>query len=182
MTSDAKDLVEMGSFDPRILIDLRYATANNFTGHKVYSSVHCYLLPTVAQRLSRIQSKLEAMGLGLKIYDAFRPKSAQAKFWELVPDERYVANPAKGSRHTRGTTVDLTLVDKDGNELEMPTPFDEFSERAHRNYMGCSQAAIDNRALLERLMVEEEFEPLPTEWWHFDIVGWRSYKELDLEF
>lgn len=175
-------LIEIKTINNRILLDIRYATENNFTGHRVYSVEHCYVLPIVAEKLSRIQNKLEALGLGLKIYDAFRPKSAQLKFWELVPDERYIANPAKGSRHTRGTTVDVTLVDKEGQELEMPTPFDDFSESAHRNNMECSTTAIQNRALLERMMVEEDFEPLPTEWWHFDLKDWRSYPELDLEF
>jgi D-alanyl-D-alanine dipeptidase len=176
------ELVDIQSVNPSIVIDMRYATENNFTGHKVYSAAVCYALPMVAEKLSRIQTQLENQGLGLKVYDCFRPKSAQKKFWELVPDERYVANPAKGSRHTRGTTVDLTLVDKAGKELEMPSAFDDFSEKAHRNYMECSKEAIQNRELLERMMVNEGFEPLPTEWWHFDLIGWRSHHELDLEF
>lgn len=176
------ELVELKQVNAKIRIDLRYATENNFTGHKVYSTEHCYVLPIVAEKLSRIQTRLEQQGLGLKVYDGYRPKSAQAQFWALVPDERYVANPAKGSRHTRGTTVDVTLVDNNGDELEMPTAFDDFSEKAHRNNMSCSHAAVQNRALLEKMMVDEGFEPLPTEWWHFDLIGWRSYKELDLEF
>lgn len=182
MNNNNETLVNIKQVNPRILIDMRYATSNNFTGHRVYSKDICLALPIVADKLSRIQTELEKQGLGLKVYDCFRPKSAQQKFWELVPDERYVSNPAKGSRHTRGTTVDLTLVDRDGNELEMPSGFDDFSEKAHRSFMACSAKAVRNRALLEKLMVSEGFEPLPTEWWHFDLTGWRSYPELELEF
>lgn len=177
-----KPLVNIQQTHPRIRIDMRYATTNNFTGHRVYSADVCLTLPIVGEKLARIQTKLEQQELGLKVYDCFRPKSAQQKFWDLVQDERYVSNPAKGSRHTRATAVDLTLVDKDGNELEMPSVFDDFSEKSHRNFMACTPAAIKNRALLEKLMVAEGFEPLTTEWWHFDLASWRSYPELDLEF
>jgi len=175
-------LINITQAHPRIRVDMRYATDNNFTGQTVYSADVCLARPVVVDKLSRIQTKLEMQGLGLKVYDCFRPKSAQQKFWDLVQDERYVFNPAKGSRHTRGTAVDLTLVDKFGNELEMPSVFDDFSEKSHRSFMACSPTAIQNRALLERMMVDEGFEPLPTEWWHFDLVGWRSFAELDLEF
>jgi D-alanyl-D-alanine dipeptidase len=175
-------LVDISKVNSDIVIDMRYATENNFTNTVVYGDNVCYALPNVAAKLSNVQKALEEKGLGLKVYDCFRPKSAQQKFWDLVPDEKYVSNPAKGSRHTRGTTVDVTLVDKDGNELEMPSEFDDFTEKAHRTYKDCSEKAKENSQLLEDLMVKEGFEPLPTEWWHFDLEGWRDYSEIDYEF
>jgi D-alanyl-D-alanine dipeptidase len=104
----------------------------------------------------------------LKVYDCYRPPEVQKKFWALVPDERYVANPVKGSKHSLGAAVDLTLVDRRGRELEMPTRYDDFTERAHRDYMKLPRRAIRNRALLREVMVRHGFVPLPTEWWHFD--------------
>jgi len=98
----------------------------------------------------------------------------------LVPDERYVSDPRKGGRHTRGTAVDLTLVTKDGQELPMPSAFDDFSEKAHRNYMGATPEEIGNRELLQTVMEKHGFIGLPTEWWHFDLVGWENYPPIDI--
>jgi D-alanyl-D-alanine dipeptidase len=102
--------------------------------------------------------------------------------WEVLPDSNYVANPAKGSRHNRGAAVDLTLVDRNGKELEMPTGFDDFTERAHRNYSGGSAQALKNRQLLEDVMKKYGFIPLATEWWHFDAPGWDKFSILDVPF
>jgi D-alanyl-D-alanine dipeptidase len=120
------------------------------------------------------------MGLGLKVWDGFRPMAAQWKFWELVPDERYVSDPRKGGRHTRGTAVDLTLITKEGQELLMPSEFDDFSEKAHRDYKEAPLEAIWNRELLREVMESHGFEGLPSEWWHFDLKGWKDYPPLDL--
>lgn len=163
------DFVDVARMEPGIRVDLRYATAQNFTGQVVYPpSARCYLRARVAQRLQAVQRDLATQGLGLKVFDCYRPLSVQRRFFALVPDERYVANPAKGSRHNKGAAVDLTLVDAAGVELAMPTPFDDFSERAHRDYTALPQAAIENRGRLEAAMVRHGFVPLPTEWWHFD--------------
>jgi D-alanyl-D-alanine dipeptidase len=116
------------------------------------------------------------------MYDCYRPLSVQKKFWALVPDERYVANPAKGSRHNRGMAVDLTVVDREGRELAMPTPYDDFTERAHRDFMNLSPEQLRNRELLEKVMVKHGFEPFPTEWWHFDFKGWEAYPVMDTPF
>jgi D-alanyl-D-alanine dipeptidase len=139
-------------------------------------------LSCTARRLSQVQQDLERQGLGLKVYDCYRPLSVQKKFWALVPDERYVADPAKGLRHNRGAAVDLTLVDAKGDELPMPTPYDDFTDKAHRDAKDVQPEAVRNRQILERAMVRHGFIPLPTEWWHFDGPGWESYPVLDIPF
>jgi D-alanyl-D-alanine dipeptidase len=174
------ELVNVQSFIPGIQVDLKYATKDNFTGQVVYNFQCCLLLKDVAQKLSEVQAELETKGLSLKIWDGFRPVAAQCKFWELVPDERYVSNPKKGGRHTRGTAVDVTLITKDGQELLMPSSFDDFSEKAHRDYMGASDEAIKNRELLREIMEKHGFIGIPTEWWHFDLVDWKNYLPLDI--
>lgn len=176
-----KDLVEVTNVSPRIRLDIRYATPNNFTGKKVYSSQRCFLRRKTAERLHLVQLMLEKQGLGLKIYDAYRPLSVQKDFWNLVPDPNFVANPIEGSKHNRGASVDLTLVDSMGKELPMPTDFDEFSEKASRKFHGCSKEARKNRELLEKAMTAQGFIPFEHEWWHFDDPEWEDYPILDLD-
>ncbi len=174
------ELVDVQAAIPQIQIDLKYATADNFTGQIVYDFQTCLLLKEAVLRLQRVQAELETMGLGLKIWDGFRPMAAQWKFWELVPDERYVSDPRKGGRHTRGTAIDLTLITKEGQELPMPTGFDDFSEKAHRDYMGATKEEIANRELLQLIMERHGFIGLPTEWWHFDLVGWEKHPPIGM--
>ena len=165
---------------PGLKLDIRYATANNFTGRALYGAPRCMLRPAVVERLARAQQAAAAQGLGLKVFDCYRPLAVQRAMWTLVPDERYVADPAKGSRHNRGAAVDLTLVDATGRELAMPTAFDDFSARAHRDYQDLPAATLANRALLERIMQDAGFSGLATEWWHFDADGWERYEILDV--
>ena len=127
-------MIDMHRRNPRILLEIRYATANNFTHTALYDRPECWLNGVAAARLDAVQKELETQGLGLKVWDCYRPLSVQKKFWALVPDERYVANPAKGSRHNRGAAVDLTLVGAGGSELLMPTAHDDFTTRAHRDF------------------------------------------------
>lgn len=175
-------IVDVTEVDPRILIDLRYATDQNFTHQVLYpAEMRCQLRRSVAERLRRVQDRLVARGLGLKLYDGLRPMAVQRTMWSIMPDSRYVADPAKGSRHNRGTAVDVTLVDLNGRELEMPTPYDDFTEAAHRDYAGGSATARANRALLEEVMAAEGFTGLSTEWWHFDAPQWRDYPLVDDE-
>ncbi len=173
------ELINLQSFIPQIQIDLKYATDDNFTGQIVYNFNSCLLVKKAALQLRKVQAELELMGLSLKVWDGFRPMEAQWKFWELVPDERYVSDPRKGGRHTRGTAVDLTLITKSGKELLMPSDFDDFSDKAHRNYMKASEEAINNRKILEEVMLKNGFTGLATEWWHFDLIGWEDYPPLD---
>ncbi|MES2199286.1 MAG: M15 family metallopeptidase [Chlamydiota bacterium] len=172
-------LVDIKLISANIQVDLKYATADNFTGQVVYDFQDCFVSREVALRLSDVQAELEMMGLGLKIWDGFRPMAAQWKFWELVPDERYVSNPLKGGRHTRGTAVDVTLVTKDHKELVMPSAFDDFSEKAHRNYKEGSEESLKNSFLLQEVMERHGFIGMPTEWWHFDLIGWESFPPID---
>lgn len=181
----AGPLVSIVAVNPNIRLDIRYATKNNFTHEVVYKKAVAYVLKAVADKLDAVQRELEKQGLGLKVFDAYRPMQAQEKFWQVLPDERYVLNPKNGGgRHTRGTAVDVTLVDlKTGHELEMPTPFDEFSERAHGDYTtGLSAAAIRNRALLRDVMATHGFLAESAEWWHFDLDGWQQYPVLSIDF
>jgi D-alanyl-D-alanine dipeptidase len=180
--SDNYGLVNMARRNPRILREMRYATAENFTGRRIYQAAECWLNGVAAARLDGVQQELEKQGLGLKVWDCYRPLSVQRVFWSILPDERYVANPAKGSRHNRAAAVDLTLVDAQGRELPMPTRHDDFSPRAHRDYRDLPAETIANRDLLEKAMARHGFQGLPTEWWHFDSEGWESFPLLDVDF
>ena len=176
-------LVDLEKKIPNVVLDIKYATEDNFTHKVVYPAAKAYLVKEAAQALCKVQEELNEEGLGLKVFDGYRPLSVQVKFWQLVPDERYVADPKKGSRHNRGCAVDCTLIClKDGKELEMPTPFDDFTEKAHRDYMNISENVKSNRDKLEEIMKKNGFIGLPTEWWHFDYQGWENYALLDKTF
>lgn len=173
-------LVDVLELEPSIRVDIRYATPENFTGKVLYPVNRCLLRRPVAERLAGVQRALRGRGLALKVWDCYRPLSIQRELWALVPDPRYVADPVKGSRHNRGAAVDLTLVDGSGAELEMPTGYDDFSERAHRGHAGASPRAAANSALLESALARAGFAGLATEWWHFDADGWREYPLEDV--
>lgn len=178
------NLIEIKKINPTIKLDIRYATANNFTGKVIYPSARCFLEKEVAKALDAVQKELNSMGYGLKIFDGYRPLSVQKIFWKIYPDEKYVANPAKGSKHNRGTAVDLTLIDtKSGKELKMPSEFDEFSSRANRNYTKMENVtAKHNCKLLEFVMEKHGFIGLTSEWWHFDYKNWKKYPIQDISF
>ncbi|MBN1349951.1 M15 family metallopeptidase [candidate division KSB1 bacterium] len=172
--------IDITRLDSTFVIDVRYATENNFTGEAVYPLAKVALRQTPAESLVAVQRELKSMGLGLKVFDGYRPLSVQKRFWEILPDSRYVADPKIGSRHNRGAAVDVTLVDSTGKELELPTEFDDFSERAHSNAEDCSAIARTNRELLKRVMENHGFKQLKTEWWHFDFTGWESFEIVDI--
>lgn len=177
---EAKEkLVDIHSVHPNIRVDIRYATPDNFTKGILYPLNRCLLQEDAAQALARAQDLLEQEGLGLKVWDCYRPLSIQKKLWAIVPDDRYVADPAKGSRHNRGAAVDVTLVDALGQELSMPTGYDDFSERAHRDFQDLPKTALANRAKLEETLKAQGFEGLPTEWWHFDGPNWKKHALRD---
>jgi len=176
------DFVNLQKIDVTIRLDIRYATKDNFTKKVVYPEAKCVLRRPVAEALARVQNSLKLQGMGLKMFDCYRPLSVQKIFWALVPDERYVADPKKGSKHNRGAAVDLTLVDNAGNEMEMPSQYDDFSEKAHRTYKGATKKAKKNSKRLEAIMVKEGFLPIPNEWWHYDYKGWEKYEIADVPF
>lgn len=165
---------------PDVVLDLRYATTNNFTGEVVYPVARCYLVRDAALALKAVQEDLRPLGYRLKVFDGYRPLSVQWRFWEILPDPQYVADPRIGSRHNRGYAVDLTLVDLDGNDIAMPTEFDDFTERAHRDSLVASAEAIGHREILETVMVRHGFVPFPSEWWHFDYQGYEGKPNLDI--
>ena len=161
-------------------VDIRYATADNFMKEILYAEARCLLRREVAEKIVRVQKRLVEQGLSLKIFDAYRPLSVQKKMWAKFPLEGYVANPAKGSNHNRGAAVDVTLVDKEGKELSMPSAYDEFSEKAHAGYAGGTEAERQNRQTLKDAMEAEGFKGISTEWWHFDDIDAKNYPVLDL--
>ena len=168
---------------PGIRLDIRYATADNFTKKPVYTSAHAFLRLPAASALAGVQKELEASGLGLKVFDAYRPYAATLLFWDLIRDTLFVASPAKGSRHNRGCAVDVTLVDlKTGSELEMPTPYDEFSGAAAAGFQGATDRARANRELLIDMMARHGFRVMDSEWWHYDYQGWDQFGLMDVTF
>jgi D-alanyl-D-alanine dipeptidase len=170
------DMADLAALDPTIIHDIKYATTDNFTGKILYPSARCLLREPVAYRLLQAQRLLRSQGLGLKVFDCYRSVEVQKKMWAVVPDSNYVANPAVGgSRHNRGASVDVGLVDAVGRELLMPSAFDEFSERSHLDYWSASAESLKNRQILQAVMKQAGFSPVMTEWWHFDAPDWRNY-------
>jgi zinc D-Ala-D-Ala dipeptidase len=154
--------------DPTIKLDIRYATANNFTKAKIYDCPACLLRPDAAAALVKAHQSLKAKGYGgLKMFDCYRPRPYQQRLWNIVPNPDYVTPPAKGSMHSRGAAVDLTIVDKNGKELDMGTPYDFFGREAHFDYQRLSPVVLANRRMLRATMAAAGFEGIRTEWWHF---------------
>jgi D-alanyl-D-alanine dipeptidase len=173
------EFVEVRDVIPGIIVDLKYAGPDNVFGMVLYENETCLLRKNVASALGRVQEKLKERDLQLVIWDAYRPLSAQKMMWLKMPDDRYVADPKKGSRHNRGAAVDLTLADMSGTLLPMPTEYDDFSRKAHRNFEHSDKEAAANSKLLEEVMTSEGFTGLPTEWWHYDYEGWSNYPITD---
>lgn len=161
-------LVKVTDYIPDIIVDLKYAAEDNFTGHRIYDFTEAYLRYGTVQKLKKVQEALRPLGLSLKIWDAYRPTAAQFTFWEICPDDTYIANPYKGfSSHSRGNAVDVTLVTAEGEDLRMPTEFDDFSRLASRHYKDWDKEAADNVMLVEWLMIENGFRVYEGEWWHY---------------
>lgn len=177
------ELVDLEDFVPGIKLDIRYATENNFTGQKVYESAKAYARWPVAKALLIIQQDLAKRNMGLKIYDAYRPYAATVLFYEIYKDTTFVASPWSGSRHNRGAAVDLSIVDLEtGEEIQMPTPFDDFTEVANPNYLNLPDNVLENRNFLITTMQKHGFKVYPHEWWHFDFIGWQEFPLMDLSF
>jgi D-alanyl-D-alanine dipeptidase len=178
-----KKLVEINKYIPGIVLDIRYATTNNFTHQIMYSEARAFARLPVVRALQQIEAALKVKGLGLKIYDAYRPYSITVKFYQLILDTNFVADPKKGSKHNRGCAIDLSLIDlKTGKELDMPTGFDNFTKKASANYADLPKQEIANRELLKSIMQAHGFKVIPTEWWHYDFNGWQKYPLLDVPF
>jgi zinc D-Ala-D-Ala dipeptidase len=178
-----KELIDLETFVPGLVLDIRYATTNNFTGEKIYNLPKAYARKPVAESLKKIQADLKQKGLGIKIFDAYRPYKATVKFYEVYRDTTYVASPYRGSRHNRGCALDLTLIDlKTGKELKMSTDFDSFKKEAWPTSPVSDPVIRKNRALLIQAMQRHGFKVNSSEWWHFDFIGWQKFDVLDIDF
>lgn len=174
-------LVNVKEIDPTLCIDLKYATTDNFTGKKVYSFTTCLLRKEAALKLSYANQLVKQHNYRIKVFDGYRPPVAQKYFWELVPDQRYVANPAKGgSIHSKGGAVDVTLIDENDQELDMPSSFDDFSAKASRKNTHMTQIQKMNLEVLTNAMVESGFAPISTEWWHFNDTDSRAFETVEI--
>lgn len=176
----AVGLVDIRTLDRSFVLDIRYATNNNFVGKKMYHHRRALLLHSAARRLLKAQRSLKKQGYRIKVWDCYRPLSVQKILWKKKPDENFVANPKKGSPHNRGAAIDCTLVDVQGKELTMPTPFDAFTKKAHRSATNVAAQERKNMLILERAMKGAGFIPFPTEWWHFNDPKWEEYPMLDI--
>jgi D-alanyl-D-alanine dipeptidase len=171
--------------DPTIKLDIRYATTNDFLGTPVYTQTRAFLQRPAAEALERAQQTLKPLGYGLIIHDGYRPWYVTKIFWDAVPDDKhiFVANPAKGSMHNRGCAVDLSLYDlTTGKEVQMPSGYDEMTERAYADYTGGTDQERALRAVLRLAMEAQGFEVIPKEWWHFDYKDWKLYPILNVRF
>ncbi|MBL0130191.1 MAG: M15 family metallopeptidase [Chitinophagaceae bacterium] len=180
-----KKMVELKSLIPGICYDLRYASLNNFMKRQMYplNTQQTYLRAPAAKALRNVQEDLNEKGYGLKIFDAYRPFAVTVKFWELVKDERYVANPSKGSGHNRGIAVDLTIINtKTGKELNMGTGFDNFTDTAHHTFTGLPEEILQNRELVKGTMEKNGFRAYESEWWHYSIPDPAKFEILDIDF
>lgn len=182
-TDPRQEIVALDKFIPGIRLDIRYATSNNIMHRPMYRTAAAFLRRPAAEALRKIQQELRPLGYGLKIYDGYRPYKVTVDFFEAYHDSNFVASPYTGSRHNRGCAVDLTLIDlKTGKELDMPTPYDDFTQQAAANYANVSEAVRKHRQLLQDVMLKHGFVIFPSEWWHFDFEGWKAYPVMDLSF
>ena len=179
------DLVELTKLDPTIRLDIRYATKNNFLGKAVYKQSRAFLQRPAAEALVRVNQALRKQGYGLVIFDGYRPWSVTKVFWVVTPEDRkiFVADPSKGSRHNRGCAVDLSMFDlKTGAIVQMPSEYDEMTERSHINYECATPEAKRLREMLRAAMHAEGFMVYEPEWWHYDYKDWKEYPILNVSF
>jgi len=171
-------LIEITPQSHNVELELAYGTENNFTGKPVHAKSACYLNPEAENLLGRAIELAAELGLRFKIYDAFRPSEAQWILWNHTPDPDFLADPRRGSPHSRGAAIDLTLIDGGGRELEMGTPFDAFTPRSHHGNLEVSKEAQRNRALLIGLMTTADWDFYRNEWWHYQLFDARRYPVL----
>lgn len=161
--------VNIKTYSDSFVFDIKYATDDNFLKSKVYDCGECFLRYKTVKKLIEANEKFLKLGYRIKIFDCYRPLDVQKKMWKLVPNPTYVADPAKGSIHNRGGAVDLTLVDNNGNDVDMGTPFDHFGIESAHNYAEVSATVKSNRALLKSVMESCQFLSFKSEWWHYNL-------------
>ncbi len=167
---DDSTFVNIKDFNGNFVLDMKYATTDNFLKTKVYDCASCYLRFKTVKSLIAANNEFKLKGYSIKIFDCYRPLDVQKKMWQLVPDANYVADPKKGSIHNRGGAVDITLIDTNGNELDMGTAFDFFGPEASHNYEKVSNEVKRNRAFLKEIMLKNNFKSFDSEWWHYNLV------------
>jgi zinc D-Ala-D-Ala dipeptidase len=179
------DLVELVTLDPTIKLDIRYASTNNFMSTPFYSQARAFMQRPAAEAVVRANSALKQYGYGIIIHDGYRPWYVTKMFWDGTPPDKhdFVANPIPGSRHNRGCAVDLSLYDlKTGQEVRMPSGYDEMSERSYPGYKGGTPQETQRRELLRKTMEAQGFTVEPHEWWHFDYKDWEKYPVMNVPF
>lgn len=178
-----KELVDLEKYIPNIVLDIRYATTNNFTKEKIYNLAKTYARKPVAEALKNAQTEFNTLEYGIKVFDAYRPYAATVKFYEVYRDTTYVASPYRGSRHNRGCAIDMTLIDlKTGKELPMPTEYDSFKKEAWPSTPVKDPIIKKNRDLIISVMQKHGFRVNSSEWWHFDFIGWQKFEVMDISF
>lgn len=179
------DLIELTKLSKSIKLDIKYATADNFVGRAVYPEARAFLQRPAAEGVARVHKRLKKQGLGIVVFDGYRPWAITKLFWDVVPEDKrkFVANPERGSKHNRGCAIDLSIYDlKTGKPIAMPSAYDEFTERASPDYRGGTDEERANRDMLRRMMEAERFTVNPNEWWHFDHTDWEQYAIYDIAF
>ncbi|GGI26779.1 M15 family metallopeptidase [Pedobacter mendelii] len=176
-------LIEIKKAIPNVKLDIRYATKNNFMKQIMYIQARAFARKPVVESLKKVQAELNKKGLGLKIFDGYRPYAITVAFYKKASDKNFVANPNQGSKHNRGCAVDLTIINlKTGKEIAMPTPYDSFSAAAAANYSNVSAEVKKNRDFFIVLMRKYKLNVLENEWWHYDFQGWQNYALMDIPF
>ena len=181
----SKRMTELKGVVPGLIYDLKYATKDNFMKTRMYpaNTSNTFMRLPAARALALVQARLKTQGYGLKVWDAYRPYSVTERFWEMVKDERYVANPSKASGHNRGIAVDLTVIElATGKELDMGTGFDNFTDTAHHTFTNLTPQVLRNRRLLREAMESSGFIAFESEWWHYSLPNPTRYEPLDIPF
>ena len=182
LLAQQNDFVLLRSLSNDFVFDMKYATSDNFLKQAVYDCGECYLRKSTAKALVKANEEFKSLGYRIKLFDCYRPLSVQKKMWKILPGTHYVANPAKGSKHNRGAAVDLTLVDAQGKELDMGTPFDFFGKKAHHTCTTLPKKVLENRKLLKGVLNKYNFKSIFSEWWHYEYRPEMQSKVEDFQW
>ena len=182
LLAQQNDFVLLRSLSDDFIFDMKYATPDNFLKQAVYDCGECYLRKSTAKALVKANEEFKSLGYRIKLFDCYRPLSVQKKMWKILPGTHYVANPAKGSKHNRGAAVDLTLVDAQGKELDMGTPFDFFGKKAHHTCKTLPKKVLENRKLLKDVLNKYNFKSIFSEWWHYEYRPEMQSKVEDFQW
>ena len=182
LLAQQNDFVLLRSLSNDFVFDMKYATPDNFLKQAVYDCGECYLRKSTAKALVKANEEFKSLGYRIKLFDCYRPLSVQKKMWKILPGTHYVANPAKGSKHNRGAAVDLTLVDAQGKELDMGTPFDFFGRKAHHTCTTLPKKVLENRKLLKDVLNKYNFKSIFSEWWHYEYRPEMQSKVEDFQW